>query len=181
MTVRPSHRLVAGLASDAILADLRARAAALGWEAGRQGTGYEKLALEERSLGALGKLLLARSLVELGDPPEGTWDCYLLRYGVGARVPPHVDPPLSEGMVHVRLNLLVSPPAAGGVLLLDEAPIPLEPGEAVVFRPDAARHEVTPIEAGERLVWSVGCNLPAGRYAAGRREHGRGRRGCRCR
>jgi hypothetical protein len=175
------HGVRPRFAREATLTELVKLAVREGWQSGRQGTGYGKLALEERALPALAKLLLAQSLLEVGEPPEGYWDCYLLRYPVGTRVPPHVDPPLQEGLVHVRMNLLVAAADEGGSLLLAGDEVPLEPGDAVVFRPDRDVHEVTPVMRGERLVWSVGCNLPAGRYASGRREHGRGRRGCRCR
>jgi len=175
------HHVLPRFTREATLAELAKLAVRDGWQGGRQGTGYARLALEERSLPALAKLLLAQSLLEVGEPPEGYWDCYLLRYAPGAFVPPHVDPPLVEGLVHVRMNLLVAAADEGGVLRLAGVEVPLAPGDAVVFRPDRDEHEVTRVSSGERLVWSVGCNLPAGRHAAGRREHGRGRRGCRCR
>src|SRR5262249_30967327 len=131
------------------------------WTRGRQGTGYDKLALEADALGPHGSDLLARSLHLLRDPAPSLWDCWLLRYEVGAYVPPHVDPPLDEGRQHVRLNLLVARAARGGELRLDGLEVSLEQGDAVVFRPDLCTHEVSRVDAGARLVWSVGCNLDA--------------------
>jgi hypothetical protein len=122
-------------------------------------TGYEKLPLKEVALEPSVEELTRRSLAELGPVERDRWDRYLLRYRVGTFVLPHVDPPLEPGWMHVQLNLVVQHAKNGGRLYLDGVEVPLEVGDAVVFRPDVSRHEVTPIEAGERLIWSVGCNL----------------------
>ncbi len=173
-------RIVSDLATAAALRELCALADSPGWQAGRQGTGYDKLPIDESALRTAGRRLLANSLAELGDPPEGWWDCWLLRYLPGAHVPPHRDP-AREGCVHLRLNLMVAAPAAGGGLVIDGEDVPLAVGEAVVFRPDESAHQVARVERGTRLVWSVGANLPKGRYARPKRAHGRRRKGNCCR
>jgi hypothetical protein len=138
-----------------------ALAAGGGWEPGRQGTGYAKLALDPGALPAPLRMLLRRTLGVLGEPPAGAFDLYLLRYEVGSHIPPHVDPPLFDGALHRRVNAVLEQADRGGVLTLDGEVVPLAARDAVRFRPDAHRHAVSVLEAGRRLLWSVGCNLPA--------------------
>jgi hypothetical protein len=125
-----------------------------GFEVGRQGTGYEKLNLLEDA-GA--ERLVRRCLEALGKPV--LFDAWLLRYPVGSAIPAHTDPPL-DGMCHVRLNA-VALAGRGGVLYFDGAEIPLDVGDAYIFRPDVVRHQVTEVEGNERLVLSVGANVTA--------------------
>ncbi len=69
-------------------------------------------------------------------------------------MPRHVDS--NDEHRHLRLNALVTRPESGGLLRLADTPLPLAPGEAIVFRSDMVPHEVTPV-SGLRIVWSVGC------------------------
>jgi hypothetical protein len=137
-----------------------------GWEVGRQATGYDKFSLLQQHLSdqlpELVRALLSRTLEHLDRPPEGFYDVYLLRYSVGDLVPPHVDPPMFDGAIHLRLNALITQAQRGGRLWLADEAISLETGDAVIFRPDALRHSVERVEAGTRYVWSVGCNRPLG-------------------
>jgi hypothetical protein len=130
-----------------------------GWERGRQETGYLKSAVEVAD--PLFAALIARSLATLYPGPRHGHDAWLLRYPDGASIPPHVDPPLAAGARHARLNAIIAAPPAGGVLRLDGEVVELAPGDAVVFRPDRVRHEVSAVRGGERWVWSVGCNHDA--------------------
>lgn len=126
-----------------------------GFVAGRQGTGYEKLALRgDPAVDALVARSLAVLDVDAGSP---FWDAYLLRYPTGAGVPAHVDVPEVTGVGHHRLNALVRAGDGGGVLSIGGVVVDLAVGDAVVFRPDVDEHAVTPVRAGERLVWSVGA------------------------
>jgi hypothetical protein len=131
-----------------------------GWEPGRQGTGYEKknvlthLACERLVKRAVGELF-APTLV----------DAWLLRYPVGSEIPAHTDPPI-DGMCHVRLNALVLASGAGGVLYLDGNEQIFDEGDALVFRPDVVRHQVTTVEKNPRLVFSVGANVSEGEARA---------------
>ncbi len=131
-----------------------------GWELGRQGTGYAKRALMPTALPTPLAALLQRTLHVLGDPTEGHFDLYLLRYEVGSHIPPHVDPPLASGMLHGRVNAILEQADRGGILTLDGVEVPLATGDAVRFRPDVHLHAVSAVEAGRRVLWSVGCNLP---------------------
>jgi len=124
-----------------------------GFEAGRQGTGYEKRNLLD-DVGA--DRLVKRCLASLSNPT--LHDAWLLRYPVGAEIPAHTDPPI-EGMCHVRINALALA-GRGGILYLDGAEVPLDAGDAYVFRPDLVRHQVTAVEGNERLMLSVGANVP---------------------
>lgn len=120
--------------------------------AGRQGTGYDKLDLLESPTA---ERLVKKCLRELGDPL--LYDAWLLRYPVGSEIPVHTDPPV-PGMCHVRINALALG-SSGGVLYVDGAELPLETGDAYLFRPDVMRHMVTKVERNERLVLSVGANV----------------------
>ena len=148
--------IVTSFLTAAELATLRdvARASTLVWSEGRQETGYYRAAVDAAALGL--DALLDRSLAALGVDRAAPHDVWLLRYPHGASIPPHVDPSPKDGQGHHRLNAVVVAPRAGGVLTLDGAPCPLGAGDAVVFRPDVQRHQLSAVD-GERLVWSVGC------------------------
>jgi hypothetical protein len=105
----------------------------LRWNAGRQETGYHKL-------------LLATS------PVPVPFDLYLLRYRVGAGIPPHVDP--VDGRRHYRINIVLREAERGGCFSC-VAPI-FETRRIKVFRPDVSEHAVSTVEAGTRLVLSLG-------------------------
>lgn len=123
------------------------------WEPGRQGTGYEKLNV----LGDVACMrLVKRAAKELFEPE--LMDAWLLRYPVGSDIPAHTDAAI-DGMCHVRLNALVLG-SLGGLLYLDGAEQIFDEGDALVFRPDLVRHQVTPVERNARLVFSVGANVP---------------------
>ena len=124
-----------------------------GFEPGRLHTGYQKKNVLEH-LGC--ERLIKRARALLGEPLMV--DAWLLRYPVGSEIPAHVDPPIG-GMCHVRVNALVLG-SIGGLLYLDGAEAPLDEGDALVFRPDAVRHQVTKIERNPRVVFSVGANVP---------------------
>ena len=123
-----------------------------GFTAGRQATGYEKRDIVDD---LMAERLIKRALKELGEPV--LFDAWVLRYPIGSEIPAHTDPPV-EGMCHVRLNALALG-CEGGVLYVDGAEIPLESGDAYVFRPDLMKHMVTKVERNERLMFSVGANV----------------------
>jgi hypothetical protein len=137
---------------------LRAMCGRFGWELGRLGTGYEKLALQhDEFVEALTQRALAAILPS--DAQLVGFDIFLLRYRPGDEAPEHLDP-AAEGLAHVRLNALVSR-GEGGTLILDGRGLELLEGDAVIFRPDLESHAVSPVQGGERLVFSVGCNYRA--------------------
>jgi hypothetical protein len=121
------------------------------FEPGRQGTGYEKLALKYDEW----PLARERCLAALGVSYDTAHDCYMLRYQVGASIPAHVDdaPLASE---HHRINVCVVEPVGGGVLYVDGSAVPLRAGDAYVFRPDVEGHEVAMVTRGVRLMFTVG-------------------------
>lgn len=129
------------------------------WEAGRQGTGYERLAL--RSLVDQDPLyghLADRALRAIGAPHENHWDMWIIRYPDGSSIPPHKDEATIYGLRHRRLNALVRRPHAGGDFIVGRTAFALSAGDAVLFYPDEVTHEVTKVE-GVRLVFSVGAWL----------------------
>lgn len=145
-------RIVAGFLSprDRVVVANLARMG--GFEPGRQGTGYEKKSILDV---IMAERLIKRCLRELGDPM--LYDAWVLKYPVGSEIAAHVDAPL-EGMCHVRINAL-SLNGEGGVLYVDGAEVPLDGGDAYVFRPDVMRHMVTKVERNERLMLSIGANV----------------------
>lgn len=100
------------------------------WQPGRQGSGYDKL-------------LLAQGR---------RFDAYLLRFPPGSSVPPHRDP--VDGLAHLRLNCILRPAARGGEFRCSETL--LDRPRIKLFRPDRFEHSVTTIEAGTRVVLSIG-------------------------
>lgn len=123
-----------------------------GWEPGRQGGGYHKRNIENlRPM----RRIVVRALAELGEPT--LYDAWLMRYPSGSSIPPHIDPQIS-GMQHVRLNAIINR-GFGGLLRVSEVDLPLDEGDAYIFRPDLVKHEVGIIETGTRLVLSVGANV----------------------
>ena len=122
------------------------------FSAGRQGTGYDKLDLLDSPTA---ERLVKKCLRELGDPL--LFDAWLLRYPVGSEIPVHTDPP-APGLCHIRINVLALP-SVGGLLYVDGAELPLDSGDAYVFRPDVMRHMVTKVEQNLRLVFSIGANF----------------------
>lgn len=136
-------------------------AATMSFEPGRQGTGYEKGFIEDlRTLNLwddrsnLIRHLQTRSLQALR-ADGGGFDCYLIRYPEGSCIPPHRDAS-RFGSAHWRINALVESPSLGGTLRIGEEIIHLNNGDAYVFRPDLHTHEVSLVETGTRLLWTVG-------------------------
>lgn len=122
------------------------------WEQGRQGTGYLKHGLIHEPAA---QLWIQRALHVLGDPEE--FDAWLLYYPTGSEIPAHTDP-AREGMCHVRLNAIVTG-CIGGDLYLGNKKLALSQTDAYIFRPDITLHSVTPIQAGSRIVLSVGASV----------------------
>lgn len=79
-------------------------------------------------------------------------ECLYFYYPVGTQMHEHTDP--DQG-AHWRVNVVVRRAEIGGDLYLDDELVPMSVGDAYVFRADLVRHRVTPIEAGERLAFSL--------------------------
>lgn len=103
------------------------------WKLGRQETGYEAL-----------PLIISKRL---------RLDCYILRYRTGTGIPPHKDP-APAGTRHFRLNIIIWPARKGGELSCESYLYRL--GPIKFFRPDLAKHSVSPVEEGVRYVFSLG-------------------------
>jgi hypothetical protein len=108
------------------------------WQRGRQGTGYDKMLL-----------------LTAGWPLP--FDSYLIRYPVGAQIPPHTDP-VQAGR-HYRLNIVLKASRAGGEFV---CATPIYASRRIkLFRPDACEHSVTRVEGSSRYVLSLGWVLKA--------------------
>jgi hypothetical protein len=139
---------------------------AAGWNQGRQGNGYEKYLLgsSDDDLEIMNYPflddMLDKSLRAMGaDKKPEFWDCYFVLMKDGSYITPHTDP-TTKGPHH-RINTLVMSSICGGIFTLEGTPAELYMGDALKFRPDLDRHEVTMV-AGDckRLMFSVGCILP---------------------
>ncbi|APU88992.1 hypothetical protein Rctr197k_197 [Virus Rctr197k] len=128
-----------------------------GWISGRRNTGYEKLELNEGHIERYNFqsfLERARSLLPSGAGVVAAADAYLLWYPNGAYVSPHIDDDDTSTAIS-RLNVLITKPKLGGILIIEGREVLLEEGEGVIFRPDVQQHSVTPV-VGERLVLTFG-------------------------
>jgi hypothetical protein len=103
------------------------------WQNGRQGPGYDKMLL-------------------LTAPWPVAFDSYLIRYPVGASIPPHTDP--VTGRNHYRLNIIVRRSAGGGEFICSD-PI-FSTSRIKLFRPDRCEHSVTEVMGSSRYVLSLG-------------------------
>jgi hypothetical protein len=106
------------------------------WIAGRQGTGYFKQRIFEFTTRLVGM------------------DCYILKYPVGAFVPPHTDP--VTDFKHFRLNIVLKQAKRGGHLMFFKTRYT---GRFILFRPDAIEHSVSAVTLGTRYVLSIGLAL----------------------
>lgn len=106
------------------------------WQRGRQEGGYDKM-------------LLITGLWPVG------FDSYLIRYPIGASIPPHTDPVTAAR--HYRLNIVLWRSPRGGEFVCS-API-FETQRIKLFRPDVSEHSVTRVEGGSRYVLSIGWVL----------------------
>lgn len=85
-------------------------------------------------------------------PDAEARECQFLYYPAGVQMHRHLDPdPRGD---HWRVNVVVRRPARGGILLLDDEPVDLRPGDAYIFRADVVPHAVTPVVEGERVAWT---------------------------
>lgn len=122
------------------------------WEDGRQGTGYLKAAVPDAQF----RELKIKSLRVLGADLKDKHDCYLIRYPVRSRIPPHLDD-APFGTEHWRLNAVIQAPEIGGIFGVETRSVDLLERDAVVFRADKLRHRITTVYGNtERFVWSVG-------------------------
>lgn len=104
----------------------------LPWQAGRQGTGYNKLCLLQSS-----RLMC---------------DAYLLYYPEGSEITPHTDP--VQAGKHFRLNIMLKRAESGGEFVCENA---IFRGFRMnLFRPDSSVHSVTRINKGYRVMLSIG-------------------------
>ena len=104
------------------------------WVEGRQKTGY--------SIFTLAKVVKCRI----------PFDCYLIKYPVGASIPPHRD--TLKGFKHYRMNF-ISPFSTGGEFITETAIIKTKFFN--LFRPDLSTHSVSPVTGKRtRYVFSIG-------------------------
>jgi hypothetical protein len=77
----------------------------------------------------------------------------------GAFVHEHTDP-VVEGERHVRLNVLLQHPEAGGTPILDGEPLAIAPGQGWIFRPYKVKHSSTAVEGSTpRINLSMGWSV----------------------
>ena len=103
------------------------------WKAGRNKTGYFKCKLFGFAFKLFGM------------------DCYILKYPVGACIPPHTDP-VTESK-HYRLNIIIKRAKRGGRFYMFSNRFA---HRIVFFRPDLIEHSVSEVTRGTRYVLSFG-------------------------
>jgi hypothetical protein len=91
----------------------------------------------------------------LGRPVEHE-EVYFIYYPPGTKMHEHMD---AEDRDHWRICTVITQQCHGGVLHLRGEEIPLEAGDAYIFRADEVPHGVTAVEYGERLILTVACYL----------------------
>ncbi|QZO15159.1 2OG-Fe(II) oxygenase [Pseudoalteromonas piscicida] len=103
------------------------------WQFGRQQSGYQKM-------------LLATAMWPV------KFDMYLLKFPTGCEVPPHTDKVVSGK--HFRLNIVLKRAKLGGEFKCKD---PLYSSSRIkLFRPDKSEHSVSKVEAGTRVLLSIG-------------------------
>jgi len=130
------------------------------WQPGRQGTGYLKYEITSHKDEWYYSLVMA-ALGHLGYTPseseEPRFDAWFMRMPDGAYIHPHTDPCPFDAGEHHRLNMCIRSAERGGNFSIEGQQIPIHTGEALLFRPDAMRHEVSMVSGADRLMISVGC------------------------
>ena len=105
----------------------------LNWTSGRRDGGYK--------------------IIRLFESKFFRCDSYLLYYQEGSSIAPHVDK-VTEGK-HYRINIELIKAKIGGQFILKGEPY-FKLWRAVCFSPNEQEHQVTKIEKGYRLVFSIG-------------------------
>lgn len=104
----------------------------MNWQPGRQNSGYD--------------------LLTIVNDPHIPFDFHIIRYKVGARIPPHIDP-VKDGR-HFRLNIVLKKAKYGGTFVCLAGRNWWK--RVHFFRPDIMYHSVTPVLQGTRYVLSIG-------------------------
>jgi hypothetical protein len=77
----------------------------------------------------------------------------------GAAVHEHTDE-APEGFVHTRCNLMLKKPIKGGNPVLDGEEIQIDKNDLWLCLASLEKHYTTPVEGGERLIFSFGGLVP---------------------
>lgn len=148
----PPYQILPGWLSQRERVALNVVARRGGWQPASDGAGCEQLDLA----GDVATIrLVRRALDALGGPMP--FFAALIRYPVGCEVPAHTDPP-TAGLCHMRIDALVLG-SAGGLFYLGGEEAPLCDGDAVRFRPDQLKQQLTAVERNARVVLSVSGNV----------------------
>ena len=105
--------------------------------------------------------IIKKCLREIDSPSPVIWNCWFMDLPAGARIAPHTDHMGHESHL-IKLNVLIEQ-AKGGHFIIDGNVITLDAGDALVFRPDLFRHEVTETLGSRKSYFSVEV-IGAGKY-----------------
>lgn len=97
---------------------------------------------------------IIHSRLEMAREPKDIDHAIFLKYPEGDGIRPHKDP--NHNGRHIRCGILLQEALSGGLLHVDGEWVDMEPGDAVIYRPDKYEHWVTPITEGERYLLTVG-------------------------
>jgi hypothetical protein len=108
------------------------------------------------------------SFAAFGLVPDRVEPMYKILTGVhfleGAFTQTHTDPAPS-GMVHVRCNVMLKKPPAGGMPLVDGEEFSVDEGDLWIVLASLEQHGSTPISAPERVIKSFGGLVPKDQVA----------------
>jgi len=108
------------------------------------------------------RAIAAFSVRDYEDEPD--YRCFLGCNTQGGYVHRHIDssPP---GKLHVRMNLMLSRPAGGGMPVIDREEFDIEERDLWCFFPSIMPHESTPTTGDrKRIVVSIGILVPAATF-----------------
>lgn len=100
------------------------------------------------------RTMVDRARSVMVETPTADGDVIVLRYPEGGFIRRHRDVHMHGK--HVRLGILLEEATMGGELFVDDIPVPLRPGDGVVYRADQVEHHVTEVVAGERYLLTIG-------------------------
>jgi hypothetical protein len=107
--------------------------------------------------------LWSKAFSEFGLTPvsvEPVYKCFTGNHFIdGTFTHKHIDS-APEGLVHTRCNLMIKKPPIGGDPILDDEVMHVDEGDLWLCLASMEYHSSTPIQGGERIIFSFGGLVP---------------------